>query len=167
MELPFPQIMEEIVAVARLVPPVQRVVGEILEKNKDIRHQRRFERIVEQTVDVPFPYALEEKVEDTRLVPQERFQQRIVEGIVEILIPQIQEQSVAVPRNMLLKCSRRHRRGTGVGTHGRRDRGGGTHHSSGAVDACRMGNLASGTGVAFDKSQGGRKVVVQMPKSQC
>ena len=85
-----------------------------------------------------------EKVEAARLIPQERSQQRTVEEIVEILVPQIQvirqervservvEQIVAVlqiqEHDVEVRCSGcRNARG--------RDRGGGANHSFGAL-AC-------------------------------
>ena len=49
------------------------------------------ERVVEQIVDEPFPDVREEKVEAARLLPQERFQQSIVEEIADILVPIVQE----------------------------------------------------------------------------
>ena len=48
-----------------------------------------------EQIDVPSPH-VSEKVEVASLIPQERFQQRIVEEIAEILVPQILEHVVEV-----------------------------------------------------------------------
>ena len=62
VDLPVPQIIEEIVAVARILL-VQKVGREVLKEIKDIGQERHFERIAEQIIDVTVPRVTKEVVE--------------------------------------------------------------------------------------------------------
>ena len=77
-EVPEPQIQEQTVEVFKSIPQV-----------------RMSAHVVEQMVDVPLPHIMDE-VEAARLISQECSQQSIVENVMDILVPQIHEQSVEV-----------------------------------------------------------------------
>ena len=62
-----PEIMEEIVEVAKIV-----------QQERDQQH------IVEEIVDAPVPQFLEEMVEVIKAIPQERISERIFEQVVNV-----------------------------------------------------------------------------------
>ena len=116
-DVPVPQIVEEIVEVAKHVLKNERSNAlssklstclfdkswrKIIEVMKVVCPERVSERIaeqedvpvshvVEQIVDVPVPQIRKAIGEVTQLIPQERISDRVVEQIIDTLIPQIRE----------------------------------------------------------------------------
>ena len=71
----------------------RRVVG----SHQQMPFEETAERIVNWMVDVLFPVLLEEVVEGVKSISQERIQHRTAGDIMDVLVPQIQGQSVSVP----------------------------------------------------------------------
>ena len=68
----------------------------VLDSHQQMTFEETAERIVNWMVDVLFP-VLEEIVEGVKSIPQGRIQHRTAGEIMDVLVPQIQEQSVSVP----------------------------------------------------------------------